>query len=156
MRYATGICWTIAEDLAEVKAFDEESVIIEMTDERWDSIAIPGGPLHALGMKEYAHVIIGVGRFEPVKKIVTVRLPCTTRELLTAIHEFYKRPMTEAEILEVPDDVCGHHAQCLERVRRQEVVKTSDLNGGHNKEGRIYFEGVLALADDIYELRLGS
>lgn len=155
MRYATGICWTIAEELSDVKAFDEDSEIIEMTDHHWNSIAIPK-TIHDVEYQEYAHIVVGVGRFEPVKKIVTVRLPCTTRDLLTAIHDFYKRPMTEAEILEIPDDGIGHHAQCLERVSRGEVVKTSDLNGGHNNEGRIFFEGVLALADDIYELRLGS
>ena len=156
MRYATGICWTVAEELSAVQAFDADHEIIEMTEERWNSIAIPGGPLHDFGHEEYAHVVVGVGRFSPVKKIVTVQLPCTTRDLLTAIHDFYKRPLTEAEILDIPDDGIGHHARCLERVRRGDVVKTSDLSGGYNREGRIYFEGVRHLSCDIYELRLGS
>lgn len=152
MSYATGICWTIAEDLPAVKELDADHEIIEMSEDRWNSIAIPS----CLGGDEYAHIVVGVGRYGSVKKFVRVQLPCTTRDLLTAIHDFYKRPMSEDEILEVEDDVFGHRNRCLERVRRGEIVKTSDLSGGYNREGLIHFEGVRSISCDIYGLCLGS
>jgi hypothetical protein len=79
--------------------------------------------------------------------LLRVNTPCTTRDLVAAVHDYYAQPLTSVEEFE---DWDGLRADAMRRLAEGRVVQRADLIG------RLFFEGVRHVHDDIYVLLTGS
>lgn len=156
-RILDNISWHINEDLDTVKYVEEtegqDFIFYDMTDEKWNEIAIPVQHPENEG-PHYAHIIVNVGRFVFIKKVLRVSLPCTVSDVLKGISDIYQSPMTEAQVNEHEDDIHGIKADALHWMNVGEVVQTHEMNGD-----RHWFEGLRKLQgsrDTIFEICLGA
>ena len=112
-------------------------------DARLSAIAVPAGMPTALR--------VPFGRYAEAHKVVRIRPPCTTRDLLTLLSDFYTRPATAADVEAVraakggddgsKDDEYTRFA--LEELAAGRVVKLVDLCGSSNYSFHRLDEGPL-------------
>ena len=87
--FADDLDWFVWEPVESAHIVDS-TARHPIDDARLDAVAVPAGMPTALR--------VPFGRFAEAHKVVRIRPPCTTRDLLTLIHEVYARPATAADV----------------------------------------------------------
>lgn len=160
----SSVDWFIWEDVDTAHVFRNND-LVKMTENEFAAFAItaPGR----------AHIVLPLGRYGDATRTIEVITPCTVRELLTAIKEFYARPIeSEQEISDVEDDGLGYLEDVMDKLRSGETPKMHELNGtaelrrpvpeGKRRHclgdcrGLMRFEGISHEFLNVYQLVLGS
>lgn len=131
--------WRICEAVDTAETTDGDP----LSEDEWDTIAIRKGYL-----SKHAFIVIPYERGGLTSTaMLRVNTPCTTRELITAVHDYYAEPITSVDEY---DDSWDLRADAIQRLSEGKVVKRADLIGS------LFFEGVRQLYGDIYLLLTGS
>lgn len=138
------IIWRITDPVETALYYSEDDdECVPLRDDMWEATALPNN------WEGYAHIVAHVGRCRGYKHMIRVKTPCTNRELLTAIYDFYNEPIQTVE--DYNDDGWDLRDEAIERLQAGEVVRRGDLNGNNSR-----YEGVRHMYEDIYRLLLGS
>lgn len=156
--------WFIWEDVDTAHVYRNES-IVKMTEDDWLSLAIntPGE----------AELIFEVGRYADNTLKTKVVTPCTVRDLLAVIKDFYSRPIrTLGEISDMEDDCMGYMKGVKDKLRQgikpmlcelngtPEYLDIFPLQGRRNTfahcNGLMRFEGLKYTGSNTYQVVLGS
>lgn len=160
----SSIDWFIWENVDTAHVFRNND-LVRMTDDDFLAFAITSAGR--------AHLVLPLGRYGDATRTIEVATPCTVRELLTAIKEFYARPIkSKQDISDVEDDGMGYLEDVLAKLQSGNVAKMYELNGtaefrrpmpeGKRRhclgdcQGLMRFEGISHEFMNVYQLILGS
>lgn len=156
--------WFIWEDVETAHVFRDDT-IEKLTNDDWLSLAIktPGE----------AELIFEVGRYAENILKTKVATPCTVRDLLVVIKDFYSTPIKSLSyISDMEDDGFGYMKDVKDKLKRGMQPMLCELNGtpqyleispfqgrrhclGHCN-GLMRFEGINFVGSNTYKVVLGS
>lgn len=161
------IDWFVWEPIDSAHVYNTES-LEPMTAEDLESDA------GIKGENGRAFIIMPVGRFCAHKELIRINAPCTVKQLLEHVYDFYNTPIVSMDyVAQMDDDGCGYWSRAMEKLGKGDSVRMVDLNGlsdyggivdveGGRRHclihcnGSVRFEGLEQVQQDLYELRLGS
>jgi len=141
------VSWTTREDVDSAALIDSDGRVVDVPEDLWNSIVVPQTPSGT------AHVLVHLGRWGLYNRSITLSAPCTLRNVLTCLHDFYRSRILDEKSIEdlEDDDVFDYKVRVVERLRTGENPANIELMGD-----RVYFEGVHHVKGDVYEIELGS